>query len=86
MRPIPNKVLYYYEGSLLYALSTLVLSQYTANVTMVSGGLSTNLDSTLNVPAEYIPVMTDYLMKYFLFEKSQPKDLTNDGEDFQKST
>lgn len=86
MRPIPNKVLYYYEGNLLYALSTLLLNQYTANVTMVSGGLSTNLDSTLNVPPDYIPVMTEYLMKYFLFEKSQPKDVTNDGEDFVKTT
>lgn len=86
MRPIPNKIIYYYQGDTLYAQSSLILSQYTANVTMASGGLSTDLDSTLNVPADYIPVMMQYLQQQLLLEKSQPKDVTNDGEDFVQTT
>lgn len=84
MRPIPNKVLYYYEGSLLYAVSSLILSQYTANVTMVSGGDSTNLGSTLNVPDDYIPAITEYLKQQLVFERMQPQDLVSDGNDIVK--
>lgn len=86
MRTIPNKVLYYYEGEFIFVLSTLILSSYTANVTMVSGGDSTDLDSTLNVPADYIPVMTEYLKQQLVFERNQPVDSTNDGVDFIKTT
>lgn len=85
MRPIPNKVLYYYEGSLLYAISTLMLNQYTANVTMVSGGDSTNLESTLNVPDDYIPAITEYLKQQLVFERMQPQDLVSDGNDIVKT-
>jgi len=86
MRPIPNKVLGYYEGKTLYAKSTLVLSQYTANVTMVSGGLSTDLTSTLIIPDDYIPVMTEYLKQQLLFERMQPVDVQQDGMDAVKTT
>lgn len=86
VRPIPNKVLYYYEGSILYAISTLVLSSYTANVTMVSGGDSTNLQSTLNVPDDYIPVMGEWLFKELMKMRQVPVDLANDGADFITST
>lgn len=82
VRPIPNKVLYYYEGNLLYMVSTLLLNQYTANVTMVSGGDSTNLDSTLNVPDDFFPIMTDYLVRNLMLERSVPVDVANDGQDF----
>ena len=86
MRPIPNKVLYYYEGSLLYIISTLILSPYTAYVTIASGGDSTDLYSTLNVPPDYFPAMMEYLQKQLLLEKMQPKDVVNDGEDFVQTT
>jgi len=86
MRPVPNKVLYYYEGNILYALSTILLNEYTANVTMVSGGDSTDLDSNLNVPPDYIGIMQDYLVKYFLTELSRPVDATNDGLDAVATT
>ena len=86
MKPIPNKVLYYYEGEYLYAISTLLLNSYTANVTMASGGVSSNLDSTLNVPPDYIPIMTDYLKQQLILERMQPKDVQNDGEDFVTTT
>lgn len=86
MRAIPNKVLYYYEGKVLYALSTLLLNQYTANVTMVSGGLSTDLTSTLNVPDDYLPIVTDYLKQQLFFERNAPVDTTQDGVDAIRTT
>lgn len=86
MRAVPNKILYYYEGDLLYAISTLILNQYTANVTMVSGGDTRDLDSTLNVPGDYLPIMMQYLQQQLLLEKAQPIDVTNDGLDANITT
>ena len=79
MKNIPNKVLYYVEGSNALILSSLTLSQYTASVTLISGGDSSNLSSTLNVPADYIPVITNYAMQALMVERKQPQDQTNDG-------
>jgi hypothetical protein len=79
MKNIPNKVLYYVEGSNALILSSLTLSQYTASVTLISGGDSTSLSSTLNVPADYIPVITNYAMQALMLERKQPQDQTNDG-------
>lgn len=81
MRPIPNKLIAYSEGGSVFVLSTLLLTQYTANVTMVSGGDKTNLDSTLNVPNDYFPQMIEYLKKELMFQRSVPVDATNDGLD-----
>ncbi len=81
MRPIPNKLMAYSEGKNVYIKSTILLTQYTANATMVSGGDSTDLNSEINVPADYYPVMTDYLVKNLLLELNQPVDSTNDGLD-----
>lgn len=86
MQPIPNKILYYYEGSLMYAVSTLLLNGYTANVTMVSGGDATDLDSTLNVPPDYDNVMIEYIKQQLMFERGVPIDATNDGLDAIKTT
>jgi len=86
MRTIPNKLIAYSEGEFVYVESTLILSDYTAQVTMVSGGSSTDLQSTLNVPADYIPVMTEYLRTQLMFERSVPKDVTHDGLDAIKTT
>lgn len=81
MRPIPNKTLYFSEGTFLYALSTILLSQYTASVTMVSGGDDTDLNSVLNVPPDYFGLMTDYIKAQLLLEQSRPRDQQNDGID-----
>ena len=86
MRAIPNKILYYYEGGILYILSTLLLNGYTANVVMVSGGDSTNLDSILNVPPDYYPVMVEYIKQQLMFEKQVPVDTQTDGLDAQRTT
>lgn len=81
MRSIPNKLLAYSEGEYVYVLSTIILSQYTATVTMVSGGDSTDLDSTLNVPSDYYPQMVEYLKQQLMFQKQVPADGANDGVD-----
>lgn len=81
MRPIPNKILFYSEGTLVYAKTTLLLNQYTASVRMISGGDGTDLDSTLNVPQDYFPTMVEYLAKQLLLERAQPQNIANDGLD-----
>ena len=86
MTPIPNKLLAYSQGKYVYIVSTLMLSSYTANVTMVSGGLSTDLDSTLNVPDDYIPVLVEFLKTQLMFQRQVPQDRTDDGADFVTTT
>lgn len=81
MRPIPNKLLAYSQGKYIYVISTLLLSAYTAQATMISGGVSSDLDSELNVPADYHPVMIEYLKKQLMFQRQVPQDVTNDGMD-----
>jgi hypothetical protein len=80
MRVPPNITLYYTEGGYVYAKSTILLTQYTANVRMVSGGDSNDLDSVLNVPSDYFPAMVEYLKAQLAFEKAQPKDAAIDGK------
>lgn len=86
MRLIPNKLLAYLEGQFVYIQSTLILSGYTAQATMISGGDSTDLDSTLNVPPDYYPVMVEYLKQQLMFQRSVPQDVTNDGSDVITTT
>jgi hypothetical protein len=86
MRTIPNKILAYSEGNSIYVMSELILNDYTAQVTMVSGGDSTDLDSEINVPNDYFPVMTEYLRTQLMPQRSVPKDVTPDGNDAIKFT
>jgi hypothetical protein len=81
MRPIPNKFLYYSESAYIYIVSTLLLNGYTAQVTTVSGGNPSDLDSVLNVPDDYMPIMVEYIKQQLLLEKAQPQDTANDGAD-----
>jgi hypothetical protein len=81
MRAIPNKILCYLEGGFVYLMSTLILNSYTATVCMISGGDMNDLDSELNIPSDYFPVMVDYIKQQLMFEKSQPQDTANDGLD-----
>jgi hypothetical protein len=48
---------------------------------MVSGGLSSSLNSVLTVPSDYMPVIIQYVQQQLLLMKGQPKDLQNDGQD-----
>lgn len=84
MRKIPNKILGYSQGSSIFLESTLILSEYTAQVTMVSGG-TLDLSSELNVPGDYIPIMRDYLYQKFMMQRGAPQDVLNDGSDTIKS-
>lgn len=86
MQPIPNKTLYYYEGKTAYIVSTLILSQYTATVTMVSGGNSSDMTSTINVPDDYFPMIVEFIKQQLQFERNQPVDVTQDGVDAIRTT
>jgi hypothetical protein len=81
MPHIPSKTLFYSEGDKVFVISNLILSNYTASVTMVSGGLSSSLNSVLTVPSDYMPVIIQYVQQQLLLMKSRPQDLVNDGSD-----
>jgi hypothetical protein len=81
MRPIPNKILYFSEGVFLYMISTLQLNNFTGSVRIVSGGDNTNLNSILNVPDDYKPIMIEYIKNQLAWERSQKRIETNDGSD-----
>ncbi len=80
-RVIPNKILTYSEGKFGYAITPILMNNYTATVTMISGGDSTDLDSELNVPPDYLPVIVQYIQQQLMIERKQPQDVTNDGQD-----
>lgn len=81
MRVIPNKILYWNEGNKAVVKSTVPLFEYTAKVRMVSAGDGTDLNSTINVPEDYFPVMVDYISKMLMVERNAPKDIANDALD-----
>jgi hypothetical protein len=81
MMPIPNRLLYWTEGNFIYVKTSVQLYQHTALVRMISGGNSSDLDSVLNVPSDYLAFITDYVMKSLMIGKQVPKDLVNDGVD-----
>jgi len=80
-RTIPNDIQYWYEGETIYVKTTLNISAYTARVRMVSGGDSTDLDSTITVPDEFFPDIVEYLKAQLMFQRNVPSDLQNDGVD-----
>jgi len=86
MREIPNKLLAYSQGKYVYIKSTILLSEYTATVTMISGGDGTDLTSTVNVPDDYLPTVTEYIKQQLLFQRMQPQDVANDGADLATKT
>jgi hypothetical protein len=81
LRPIQNKIAYWIEGKNIYVKSSIPLTSYKATLRMVSGGDSTDLDSTLIVPDDYMPIVIDYIKNQLVFEKSRPIDQSNDGVD-----
>ena len=81
LRPILNKILYWIEAYKIYAKSTIPLTEYKATLRMVSGDDSTNLESTLIVPDDYVPVIVEYIKGQLAFERARPIDQSNDGVD-----
>jgi hypothetical protein len=81
LRPIQNKILYWIEGKSIYVKSSIPLTQYKATLRLISGGDSTDLNSTLIVPDDYMPIVIEYIKNQLTFEKSRPIDQSNDGVD-----
>lgn len=78
---IPNKTMYLQEGKTIRIKSVLLLTSFTATVKMISGGDANDLNSELNVPPDYLPVIREYVVKQLLGERSIPTDSINDGVD-----
>jgi hypothetical protein len=81
MRPIPNKIIVLPEGNLVRARTTILLTNYTGTVKMISGGVSSDLNSELILPPDYFPIITQYIREQLILERSIPVDATNDGQD-----
>jgi hypothetical protein len=81
LRPIQNKILYWIEGKNIYVKSAIPLTQYKATLRLISGGDSSDLNSTLIVPDDYMPMVVEYIKGQLAFEKSRPIDQSNDGVD-----
>jgi hypothetical protein len=81
LRPIQNKILYWVEGKNIYVKSSIPLTSYKATLRLISGGDSTDLNSTLIVPDDYMPMVVEYIKGQLAFEKSRPIDQSNDGVD-----
>ena len=81
LRPIQNKVVYWSQGQEVYMSTGIPLTAYKANVRMVSGGDSSDLNSTLIIPDDYVPIMVEYIKAQLAFERSRPIDTSNDGVD-----
>jgi hypothetical protein len=81
LRPIQNKVVYWPQGQEVYMSTGIPLTAYKANVRMISGGDSNDLNSTLIIPDDYVPVMVEYIKAQLAFERSRPIDTSNDGVD-----
>lgn len=81
LRPIQNKVVYWSQGQEVYMSTGIPLTAYKANVRMVSGGDSNDLNSTLIIPDDYVPIMVEYIKAQLAFERSRLIDTSNDGVD-----
>jgi hypothetical protein len=81
LRPIQNKILYWVEGKNIFIKSSIPLTQYKATLRLISGGDSSDLNSTLIVPDDYVPIVVEYIKGQLAFEKSRPIDQSNDGVD-----
>lgn len=81
IRKIPNKIIYCPEGDLVKIESILPLWQYTCTCTMVSTGISTDLDSTLHLPDDMFSMIVEYVKQQLVFERLQPVDSENDSRD-----
>lgn len=81
MKPISNKLLYLSEGKNVKVKTTLILSNYTATVKMISGGDISSLNSELNVPPDYLPIIRQHVYDQLIKERSIPQDTVSDGTD-----
>jgi hypothetical protein len=81
MKRPPSKIFYWAEGSKLWFKSPYYnLTGKNAIVRMVSAE-NTDLSAELNVPAEYISDIINWIMNQLKIRKQMPEDTTNDGLD-----
>ena len=76
----PSKIFYWAEGGKLWMKSYTNLVGKLAIVRMISSENS-DMTSELNVPAEYISDMINWIMNQLQVRKQMPEDTTNDGID-----
>lgn len=81
MPPISNKLMYLPEGKVVRTKSTIILSQYTATVKMISGGDVSNLNSELNVPPDYLPIIREHVYNQLMKLRAAPQDTINNGQE-----
>ncbi len=82
-RSIPNRFEYWFEGGEVFVTTNGqdLTQDYTAIARIVSGGDSTDLDSTLNIPDDYMPIIVEYFKSQLGFELNRPQDTSNNGAD-----
>lgn len=76
----PSKIFYWAEGGKLWMKSYTNLVGKFAIVRMISSENS-DLTAELNVPAEYISDMINWIIDQLKLRKQMPEDTTNDGID-----
>jgi hypothetical protein len=81
MRVPVNKIFFLTEGKFARFKSTKDLTKYNGIIKMISAGDATNLNSELNVPGDYFPVMQEYIFKQLAMQKQTKPDVANDGVD-----
>ena len=86
MRPVQNKILCYPESGYCFIITPIIMTDYTAQVTLISGGDESDLTSNLNVPSDYINVIVEYCKAQLTFERNQPVNSANDGQDAIRTT
>lgn len=80
MRNIPNKVLVWFEGNVVYIKSLINLTPFKAKVRMISGTKDSNdINSELQVPDDSLPFIREYVVNQLIKERQQPTDTANDG-------
>lgn len=79
--PIKKDEIYYWaEGNKIYIWSQKDVTKSKAFVRMISTQ-STDINATLNVPDDLLQAIIDMVVKRIMVEKTQPIDLSNDGQD-----
>ena len=86
MRPVQNKITCYPEGGTMFIITPVDVTGYTASVTLISAGDDTDLNSVLNVPNDYISTIVEYCKAQLAFERNQPVNAANDGQDAIRTT
>lgn len=78
---IPNKIVYCNDGDVVKFDTTIQLFTYTANVIMISAGLSSDLTATIHVPADYFSAIVSYVRDQLVFERKMVTEEVNDGKE-----